>query len=180
MPFYSLSQSAKPWDKMLTNGLMIEVSDDNKVDTIKLEDVISGVDKVSYFIDQYGDTVNHKTLNNQVILIDFWFLNCPPCIAEITGYDYLSTKFKDKPFKVLSFSLDKKTDVEQKILSKRDFKFSVITDSRLIGKPIYPLKILIDKKGIIRKVESGGTIAPNAPQILREEYSPLITRWLSK
>jgi len=118
-------------------------------------------------------------LKGRVLLLDFWFLDCKPCITEITGFDLISSKFKGKPLKVLSFFLDGYDELNEKLLSKRNFKFSILPDARLIGKIVYPLKILLDKRGVVTDIKNSGNIAPRAHYDLRDDYSPMIKKCLS-
>jgi len=71
---------------------------------------------------QYGTEID-RIVDNGFDIVDFWFLDCKPCIAEITGFDLISSKFKGKPLKVLSFSLDGYDELNEKLLSKRLLNF---------------------------------------------------------
>jgi len=179
-PTLTSAQYGTEIDIIVDNGFDIVTGDENQRDTINLSAIISGEDKTSFFLDQYGDTINHKALKGKVLLLDFWFLDCKPCVAEITGFDLISSKFKGKPFKVLSFCLDEYDELNDKLLSKRNFKFSIISDARLIGKIVYPLKILLDKRGVVRDIKNSGSIAPRAHYDLRDGFSPIIKKWLYK
>lgn len=45
-----------------------------------------------------GDTTNLKTIsNNKVTFIDFWFIPCGPCFAEMNMLHKLYAKYKDNP-----------------------------------------------------------------------------------
>ena len=159
-------------------GLQLAVKSSYGKDTISLRDMINGSDKTSFILDQNGDTINHAYLNDKVLLLDFWFLACKPCIAEITGFDRLKTKFKDEPFRVITFSPDSHSEIHEKLLSKRDFKFHIISDAHLVARHSYPLKIIINKRGDFKKVKIGGHVGPDAPIRMCEDIEPLILKWL--
>ena len=122
-PALTKAQYGTEIDRIVDNGFDIVIGEENQRDTINLSAIISGEDKTSFFIDQYGDTINHQALKGRVLLLNFWFLDCKPCIAEITGFDLISSKYKGKPLKVLSFSLDGYDVLNEKLLSKRLLNF---------------------------------------------------------
>ncbi len=163
------------WD----SGLMLSVSHGGEYDTISLKEIISGKDKTSFLINQNGDTLNHDYIKGKVLLLDYWFLACKPCIAEIMGFDRLKSRFKNDQFEVITFTSDKFFDVQEKLLSKRNFKFHIISNSSLLKKHTYPLKILTDKRGdLIIMQFGGGSISKDAGIKMCEKYEPLILKSL--
>lgn len=162
------------WDQ----GLRLEHKVNGQKDTMLLRDMLIGKDRISFLIDQYGDTLNYESMENKLILLDFWHLRCQPCIAEITGFDVLTNRFDRKRFKVLALTPDDQEELDKKLLSKRAFQFSIISNARLIDKPVYPLKILLDKNGEVRHVKNYGSIAENAHLRMVEEFTPFIKRWI--
>ena len=171
-----LSQQNKVSESFFQDDLSVVISNDTFNDTISIFDIVRGKDKQSFVIDQKGDTLNYKTFENKVVLIDYWFLKCKPCIAEITGFHMLQAKFKDEPFMVLSLTFDQNELVREKLLSKKDFNYSIVTDARPLQRFTYPLKILFDKRGNIYHVGNVGSTASNAHLLLVNKFTPMIKK----
>lgn len=109
--------------------------------------------KVEPFIvkDIHGKTYNSNDLKGKVIVMNFWFINCPPCVKEIPELNKLVDNYEEVVF--LAFALDDKEKLKP-FLSKTNFKYNVIPDSEEFAKKhhiiLYPTHIIIDKKGIIK------------------------------
>jgi len=61
-PALTKAQYGTEIDRIVDNGFDIVIGEENQRDTINLSAIISGEDKTSFFIDQYGDTINHQAL----------------------------------------------------------------------------------------------------------------------
>jgi len=86
----------------LNQELLISQKVGESIDTINLIDIIKGNDLDNYLIDTNGDTINSKTFDQKVILLDFWFLACKPCIVELPGLDLLIKKINSDKFRFRS------------------------------------------------------------------------------
>ena len=160
--------------------LISKMNDVGKLDTIDLFKVIRGIDKTTYFIDQNKDTVNHETFKQSVNLLDFWFLNCKPCIVELPGLDLLNKKINSKSFNLITFARDSIEVIEEKLLSKKQFSFKIIPNINLISQKLYPTKILLDKKSEVIDYVSFGNTSKNSINKILEKYIPLIKKELRK
>jgi len=156
---------------------LIVLENDNSKDTINLIDIIKGKNYQNHLIDINGDTINSQTFGDKVILLDFWFLTCKPCIVELPGLDLLAKKVKSDKFEVITFAIDGKEEIEDKLLSKHRFKFRIIPNvSQLEGS--YPIKLLVNKNGEIIDYKSGGSVASNSINELLSRYLPIIKKEL--
>lgn len=110
-------------------------------------------DFIAYDID--GNKISLKSLKGKIVVLNFWFTQCRPCIVEIPKLNELVKKYKDVVF--ISITFDKK-DVVKKFLSNREFNYSHITGNETIlsdyNVSTFPTHIIIDQKGeiILRKV----------------------------
>ena len=110
-------------------------------------------DFIAYDID--GNKISLKSLKGKIVVLNFWFTQCRPCIIEMPKLNELVKKYKDVVF--ISITFDKK-DVVKKFLSNREFNYSHITDNETIlsdyNVSTFPTHIIIDQKGeiILRKV----------------------------
>lgn len=155
--------------------LVISVLNDHgQLDTINLSNIIKGLDRKSSFLDQHGETINYLTFQDKVVLIDFWFLNCKPCIVELPGLELLNKKIRSDDFEVLTFANDPMEKIQEKLLSKKAFDFRVVAQTFLVRNKMYPLKILVNKKGEVIHQKSGGNTNSKSIERLLETYLPLV------
>src|SRR5688572_13442850 len=56
-----------------------------------------------------GENYSDEMLSGKVVFINFWFENCPPCIAEFEALNELYKNYKNnKNFQFISFTYEKK------------------------------------------------------------------------
>ncbi len=159
----------------LNNKLLVKHQTNNATDTINLIDLIKGKDQKSFFIDINGDTINNESFKEKVVLLDFWFIDCPPCIVELPGLELLQKKINSEKFEVITFAIDDKILLEEKLLSKRKFNIMVIPNiARLKGG--YPYKVLVNKNSEIIDYKEGGNKGANSINMLLDRYLPLIKK----
>lgn len=94
---------------------------------------------------------------NKIVLIDFWFSNCKPCLASFPILTNLYNRYKDKGFEIIGISTDqtKRIDNWKKVIQEQDLPWkqfldenAAITSSEMYIR-MFPTSILIDKKGNI-------------------------------
>jgi cytochrome c biogenesis protein CcmG, thiol:disulfide interchange protein DsbE len=109
--------------------------------------------------------INNDSLAGKVVLINFWFEGCHPCVAEFPALNQLAEKLKGyKDFEFISFTWDN-ADAINRVKEKYNLQFKVfsITEnecSRLNQNSAFPTTIILDRRGIIRYWTMGGTIDP--------------------
>ncbi len=121
------------------------------------EDFVAGQmakDFEAYDID--GNKVSLKSLKGKIVVLNFWFTQCKPCVIEMPKLNKLTEKYnKDVVF--LSITFDKKESVK-KLLETHTFNYTHITDNEKIIADYnvvgFPTHIIVDKNGeiILRKV----------------------------
>lgn len=94
----------------------------------------------------------HKDLNGKIIVLDFWFTHCAPCVASIPQLNHLAKQFPEVVF--LSVSFDK-TDEIDRFLNKMVMYYPVGSDPeqktiKAYGVTGFPETFLIDKNGVIQ------------------------------
>ena len=100
------------------------------------------------------EKVSLKALKGQLVLIDFFYRSCYPCMQALPALQALSEKYKGKGLKVIGIDpYDTKEDGIADFLLKRGISYTVL----LGGNPTaatyrvsgYPTMYIIDKKGKI-------------------------------
>lgn len=103
-----------------------------------------------------GNKISLNSLKGKIIVLNFWFTQCKPCIVEMPKLNKLVKKYKNDVV-FLSITFDKKETVK-KLLVNREFNYTHITDNESIlssyNVNTFPTHIIIDQKGeiILRKV----------------------------
>ena len=108
-----------------------------------------------------GTRFDPKTIEGKPTLVYFWASWCPLCRKEMTSLEKRFQTYKDKGFNILAINFrDNPAKARALIDSVKPISFAVgeINDSwrsdypKLYGTPTW---MLLDKKGIIRKVVVG-------------------------
>jgi thiol-disulfide isomerase/thioredoxin len=104
----------------------------------------------------------NRDIKGKVVFINFWFANCPPCIAEMDALNDLYKKLKkNKQFEFLSFTYESPETVKR-LVKKYSLPYKVFSISqqecyRLNQNNAFPTSIVLDKNGIIQMITFGGT-----------------------
>jgi peroxiredoxin len=98
-----------------------------------------------------GDVISLKSFTDSVIVMNFWFIGCKPCIEEMPRLNELVDLYNGKNVVFLSFARDSKQDIETKFLPKHQFKYKIVPGRFNISKTYcvqpYPTHIVIGKSG---------------------------------
>lgn len=109
-------------------------------------------------IDLQGNTFKLSDFKGQVVVLNFWFTKCGPCVMEMPELNQLTDIFKDKKVKFLALTFNKKEIVEQ-FLDNTVFNFTIAANANDVittyGVQSYPTSIVINKKGEIVAKEIG-------------------------
>ncbi|RYY64978.1 MAG: TlpA family protein disulfide reductase [Chitinophagaceae bacterium] len=103
--------------------------------------------------DIFGDKVNSKTLKGKILVINFWFVGCAPCVQEIPELNKLVKDYeRDSSIVFIAIALDKPWDIKD-FLKKRPFYYKIIGDGRLTAKGYdvraYPTNLVVSPEGKI-------------------------------
>ncbi len=168
--FFSYGQmSAKP-------GQTLNLDSFNKEEAKK----VTGT-PFPHFIATDGETtVSNKSLQGKVVLINFWFEACKPCVAEFGALNELYEILKDrKEFVFISFTPDDAQTIkrvkENYQLPYRIFHVSQEECYRLNQGAGFPLSIILGKDGRIRYFHGGGQATKEkAKEFVMDQMLPKI------
>ncbi|MES2652264.1 MAG: TlpA disulfide reductase family protein [Bacteroidota bacterium] len=104
-----------------------------------------------------------KKVTDKIYVLNFWFINCPPCKKEIPELNNLVKQYKDnKEVVFLAIALDQNSDLKD-FLKTMPFDYNIIPDGRYYaqkyGVKSYPTHVIIGKDGLIKFSTIG--LAPN-------------------
>jgi peroxiredoxin len=100
-----------------------------------------------------GKRYRLKDLKGKVVVLNFWFIDCPPCRAEMPDLNELVDSYKGREDVVfLGVALDKGVDLNR-FLKQTPFNYTIIDDGRSIAQQYnvtsYPTHVVVDKEGKI-------------------------------
>ena len=105
-----------------------------------------------------NENISLSELRGKVVLLDFWFKNCGPCIESIPHLNAINAKFKNKKFEILGINTwDSKKDIDW-FCNKHQVAYKVLMNGKDLaekyGINLFPTVVLIDKDGKV--LYSGG------------------------
>ena len=114
-----------------------------------------------------GKKYDNASLKDKVVVVNFWFTTCAPCINEMPELNKIVEKYKNnKDVVFLGFALNDEQTIK-KFLKKHPFDYQIVAKSRKLSKKYgvssYPTNIVIGKDGKVLVRFSGfGPHIPNA------------------
>lgn len=79
--------------------------------------------------DLNGKQVKLSSLKSNVVVINFWFTGCPPCVEEIPQLNKLTSMYNKSGVKFLAITFDK-PEIVRNFQKDHDFKFQLLADAK--------------------------------------------------
>ena len=107
-----------------------------------------------------GKKLSNKDLEGKIVVFNFWFTTCGPCITEMPELNKIAEKYKDNKSVMFIAPSFEENELIKKFLKRKTFDFKIVTGSKELNKKLgilsYPVTIITDKKGIIKEVIYSG------------------------
>ena len=109
-----------------------------------------------------GKQIELSKLKGSVIVLNFWFTRCQPCIGEMPELNKLVSYYSGKKVEFISFAPEDNATLKAFIL-KHPFNFDIVPESENIRSEdfklfsAWPYFIIIDQAGKISKMWFGAT-----------------------
>ncbi|WP_395062513.1 TlpA family protein disulfide reductase [Flavobacterium sp.] len=120
-----------------------------------------------------GNKFSLESLSGKIIVLNFWFTKCAPCIKEMPDLNDLKEKYKENPIVFFAITYDKKNLVDD-FLKKIKLDFTVIPNDRKtinqFGIQFFPTNLVIDSNGKVVYVNElfGGNGIKEIDKILKK------------
>jgi thiol-disulfide isomerase/thioredoxin len=100
-----------------------------------------------------GEKIDTKKLLGKVLVLNFWFINCPPCRQEIPDLNQLVEAYKNNPdVMFIAVALDEAYDIKQ-FIKTQPYNYHIIENGRYHAAKynlnLYPTNVVVDKTGKI-------------------------------
>jgi len=131
-----------------------------------------------------GKLISKESLAGKIVVMNFWFIGCKPCVAELPALNRLVEEYEGKEVVFLAFGNSTRKRTVEEFLPKHEFKYQLITDSEayadlfLATELGFPTSMVFDHNGILQHISSGGFVDDRAKTAVFNEYSPVINRLL--
>ena len=129
-----------------------------------------------------GDTIQMNKLKGKIVVINFWFIGCHPCIAEMPALNKLAEEYKNKDVVFYAITWETAKRIHDDFLSKYKLDFIIVPDAEKVINELagsgYPTTYIINQQGKIKDVWNGGRTDALAVKEYYEKAKPLIDELL--
>ena len=105
-----------------------------------------------------GNEYSLDNLKGKIIVMNFWFVECKPCVMEMPELNKLVEKYINKDVVFIGFANNDKSKIVS-FLKKKSFSYNIISNSINIAAEYnvsaYPTHIIIDENSKIAFLTSG-------------------------
>lgn len=133
--------------------------------------------------DVNGRLFDLQNSRGQVVLVDFWATNCPPCLVEFPRFNSLYSKYHGRGLQILGVSLDDNSAVVTDYSKRMGLKWPMVMNNSLTPRATTQFKVkmipslfLIDRQGRVAGVDIRGADLEPAIVRLLERTSKNINR----
>ena len=122
-----------------------------------------------------GSVKSFSEYKGKLLVINFWYINCGPCIAEMPYLNDLVNQYQNENVNFLALSFDTSQDIKS-FLEKTEFKYEHGSISRSLMydfTPVAPGHFIVDSEGIIRDIIVG---APRKTELIFGKLVDLIEK----
>jgi thiol-disulfide isomerase/thioredoxin len=175
----SVLVTAQEWTKKYTAKDHTESAIFAMLDSMRLaveRSVNSEVGNLSYEDIFTGRRDSLKSLRGKVVMVNVWFIGCPPCVRELPILQRVQSELGKRGFELLAISLDD-TAKQRRFLAGKKLRLGGITAMTRDEDCSYPFTMyfnpsayIVDRRGILRQF----WIAPKT----YEELISIITQYL--
>jgi len=106
-----------------------------------------------------GEKLSINDLKGKIVVVNWWSVNCGPCIAEMPGFNKLVEQYKQNPNVVFIAIADNKKEQLTRFFENKEFNYIQTLGNEDVIKIFengYPVNIVIDSAGKIYFYSHGG------------------------
>lgn len=102
--------------------------------------------------------ISLEDLKGKVVLLEFWFKNCGPCIEAVPTLNTLKEKYSGQPFELVGINAEDGQKDALWFVQNRKVNYTTVYEgkeiAKLYGVPAYPTTVLLDRTGKV--IYAGG------------------------
>jgi thiol-disulfide isomerase/thioredoxin len=127
-------------------------------------------------VDMNDNKLDSNNTKGKIVVLNFWFTACKPCVMEIPELSRLENDYKNNEVIFIAITFDSKESVQQ-FLVKRSFTYLMVASEKNYPEKLnvtdYPLHIVVDENGIVKNVING--YSDDTIEQLRETIEKILT-----
>lgn len=104
--------------------------------------------------------VDLSKMQGKVILLNFWFIQCKPCLTEIVSLKELHKQYAEQDVVLLTIAMDQAPALDE-FVYERQIPYRIVPNGQNIAQQYqvatFPTTYLIDKKGVVQQVFIGAS-----------------------
>lgn len=105
-----------------------------------------------------GRVIKLSDLRGKIVVLNFWFIKCAPCVMEMPDLNEVVSKYDPEDVVFVGITFDSRELVQQ-FLESKDFDYTITPDANdaisIYGVQSFPTNMVIDQKGQIVLKEIG-------------------------
>ena len=109
-------------------------------------------------VDLEGEPVEIESLRGSVVVLNFWFIACPPCLAEIPRLNRVVQAYAGEGVSFFALTFDEAPALRD-FLSEIPFDYRVVSTTldelESLSVSTYPSHLVIDAEGRVTSVITG-------------------------
>lgn len=115
-----------------------------------------------------GSTKELNSFKKNLMVLNFWYINCGPCIEEMPDLNQLVKEYEDQPINFLALTFDTVEDVKNLLLSTAfDYEIGSISREFMFQfTPVAPTHFIVDQRGVVKEILVGAY--PDIKQRLKD------------
>jgi peroxiredoxin len=119
-----------------------------------------------------GQIYSLRKLKGKVVVLNFWFIACKPCVNEMPVLNKVKDNYDPKKVAFLALSLDSEAAINA-FLQSHQFNYILLPGAGRAAENYkinaYPASIVIDARGMVSFVQIGGPdIGENLPAAINK------------
>ena len=134
--------------------------------------------KLPNITDIEGNKLRLKENTGKIVVLNFWFINCPPCRMEIPELNSLVNSYKgNEQVQFIAVALDDRRSLKD-FLAEMPFNYQVIEEGKYItnafGIRSYPTHVILNPKGEVYFHTTG--LATNTVHWIKKSIDQLLEK----
>lgn len=125
--------------------------------------------------DLSGKKYSLDKLKGKVVVMNFWFVECKPCVMEMPELNGLVEKYKGQEVVFIGFSTSDQGKIDN-FLKTKTFEYNIVPDSKEVASRykvnFYPTHVIINKNSIIIECITG--LSPTTVKELDQAIESLL------
>ena len=162
---WTISPETTPDGEQYIQLVKLSVAEQNSMVAMKSQETNAfNGNTIPYFnlIDRDGNIIKTENTKGKVVVFNFWFASCPPCIKEIPELNEVYEKYKNNDNIVFAAITFEKEEKIARFQERYNLKYPIVGQagsfSQAITRGAYPTNVIIKRDGSIQEYISGGMV----------------------